>query len=81
MHTQPTSSIQQDSNSLGDEDILLNSRQVRESRGGCSNMTLWRHIKDQQFPPPDRIINGRRYWKRATVKRANMGVGSGSVEG
>ena len=34
-------------------------------------MTLWRWTRDPRirFPPPDVVINGRKYWKRKTLRQ------------
>jgi predicted DNA-binding transcriptional regulator AlpA len=52
------------------DDDLLNSRTVRASCGDVSDMTLWRWQRDPDvcFPAPDKVINGRRYWRRETIK-------------
>jgi len=54
-----------------DDDALMDSAQVRGSVGGKSNMCLWRWQRDPrvQFPAPDLVINGRRYWKAGTIRR------------
>jgi predicted DNA-binding transcriptional regulator AlpA len=41
----------------------LPASKLRRRYGDCSDMTLWRWIKDDrlQFPKPI-YINGRRYW-------------------
>ncbi len=70
MSIQTNSTVDEES-ILSDDDILLNSRLVRKSRGDCSDMTLWRHIKAGIFPPPDVVINRQRYWRKSTVKKAN----------
>jgi predicted DNA-binding transcriptional regulator AlpA len=55
---------------LQDPDELLGSTHVRRLCGGVTGMTLWRWMRpnsQMQFPPPDRTINGRRYWRRGTI--------------
>jgi predicted DNA-binding transcriptional regulator AlpA len=54
-----------------DDDALLNSVQVRQLVGGVSDMAIWRWQRDERvrFPAPDVVINGRRYWYRATIRR------------
>jgi hypothetical protein len=57
--------------SLPDDDDLVPSRVVKRENGGISDMTLWRWTRDLriQFPQPDLVINGRKYWKRRTLRR------------
>jgi hypothetical protein len=53
-----------------DPDELLGSTTVRHLVGGITAMTLWRWQQPNSqmgFPPPDRILNGRRYWFRRTI--------------
>jgi hypothetical protein len=54
-----------------DDEDLVPSPMVKKENGGISDMTLWRWMRDPhvQFPHPDIIINGRRYWKRRTLRR------------
>lgn len=54
-----------------DDDVLLNSGQVRSHVGNVSNMCLWRWTRDPrvQFPEPDVVINGRRYWFTSSIRR------------
>jgi hypothetical protein len=54
-----------------DDEVLLDSAGVRASVGDKSNMCLWRWQRDPrvQFPKPDVIINGRRYWYVGTIRR------------
>lgn len=39
---------------------------VREICGGISDMTLWRWLKERDFPRPI-YIAGRRFWREADV--------------
>jgi predicted DNA-binding transcriptional regulator AlpA len=50
-------------------ELLLSARQVRKRYGDISKMTLWRWVKSDstKFPKPDVQINGRNYWRVATV--------------
>jgi hypothetical protein len=43
--------------------------QVRKRYGNVSGMSLWRWLNDPEtdFPPPDQIISGRRYWLITTL--------------
>jgi len=54
---------------LESDDDLLPSRKVKVSLGGISDMTLWRWTHQLGFPPPDEIIQRRKYWRRSTLKR------------
>jgi hypothetical protein len=56
---------------LPDDEDLVPSSIVKKENGGISDMTLWRWMRDPriQFPRPDIIINGRKYWKRRTLRR------------
>lgn len=51
----------------GSPDDWLITAAVRESCGGVSDMTIWRWTRTLGFPAPDRILNGRKYWRRSTV--------------
>jgi hypothetical protein len=53
-----------------DDDDLIPASIVKQENGGVSDMTIWRWQRDPQiqFPMPDVIINGRRYWKRSTMR-------------
>jgi hypothetical protein len=67
-----------------DDETLVSAGTVREEHDRISDMTLWRWLhparpRDSQeqtsekpekipFPPPDFYINGRRYWKRRTLR-------------
>ena len=48
-------------------DDYLTSASVRKMYGDISDMTLWRWRKGLGFPPPDLIVNGRKFWRRHTV--------------
>jgi hypothetical protein len=54
-----------------DDEDLVPSRIVKKENGGISDMTLWRWTRDPRirFPPPDVVINGRKYWKRKTLRQ------------
>jgi hypothetical protein len=56
---------------LPDDEDLVPSSIVKKENGGISDMTLWRWMRDPriQFPRADIIINGRKYWKRRTLRR------------
>ena len=49
-------------------DTMLTSRQVRETCGNVSDMTIWRWLKANDFPPPI-YQNRRRYWRAGDVRR------------
>jgi predicted DNA-binding transcriptional regulator AlpA len=53
------------------DDVLLDSKQTRASVGQKSDMCIWRWQRDPrvQFPKPDVMINGRRYWYAGTIRR------------
>jgi predicted DNA-binding transcriptional regulator AlpA len=51
------------------DDDLLTSKGVRQKLGNISHMTLWRYSKNLRFPPPDKVINRIRFWRRDTVQR------------
>jgi hypothetical protein len=67
-----------------DDNHLISAITVREELGRISDMNLWRWLhpaqpRDSQertpekpekipFPQPDFYINGRRYWKRRTLR-------------
>jgi len=48
-------------------DPMLSSAQVREVCGNVSDMTLWRWLKDSEFPQPI-YQNRRRYWRAGEVR-------------
>ena len=56
---------------LADDEDFVPSPIVKKENGGISDMTLWRWTRDPRikFPPPDIVINGRKYWKRRTLRR------------
>ncbi len=56
---------------LPDDEDLVPSSVVKRENGSVSDMTLWRWTRSPriQFPPPDFILNGRKYWKRRTLRR------------
>ena len=64
---------------LPDDEDLVSSAVVRRENGGMCAMTLWRwsHDSRMQFPPPDAVINGRKYWKRRTLRRHRARIGHG----
>jgi DNA-binding transcriptional MerR regulator len=49
---------------------LLPARGVAD-RYGVSLRTLDRWLKRKIIPPPDRVINGRRYWYLESLERAD----------
>jgi hypothetical protein len=55
---------------LPDDDDLVAAPTVKKEFGRISDMTVWRWQRDPhiQFPLPDIMINGRRYWKRRTLR-------------
>lgn len=48
-------------------DPMLTSAQVREICGNKSDMTIWRWLKDSDFPKPV-YVNRRRYWRAGEVR-------------
>src|SRR6516225_1001189 len=69
---------------LPDDEDLVPSPAVKRENGGISDMTLWRWTRNPriQFPQPDLIINGRKYWKRKTLRHrdANRGQLEGKTQ-
>jgi hypothetical protein len=59
--------------SLPDDDDLVPSSVVKRENGGICDMTLWRWTyepgSEVPFPPPDLVINNRKYWKRRTLRQ------------
>lgn len=45
-------------------------------RYGVTDMTLHRWVRSRQFPPPDLIINRRRYWKHRTLDAHDASKGA-----
>jgi hypothetical protein len=60
---------------LPDDDELVSSAIAKRENGIGSDMTMWRWTHDPRikFPPPDVIINNRKYWRRA----ARCGISAG----
>jgi predicted DNA-binding transcriptional regulator AlpA len=57
----------------GDDDELITSPRLREILGGCSQMHVWRLLKDERysalkFPKPI-TINRRNFWRLRDVRR------------
>ena len=52
------------------DDKLLSARQVRAVLGGCSDMTIWRYLADEElgFPRPC-YIRRRRFWRAGDLRR------------
>jgi predicted DNA-binding transcriptional regulator AlpA len=50
-----------------EDDRYLNSRQVRERFGNCSDMWLWRRLRDGSGFPQPLEISGRRFWLLADL--------------
>jgi predicted DNA-binding transcriptional regulator AlpA len=44
-----------------------NAKHMREYVGRVSEMTIWRWTRKHDFPPPDIIIDKRRFWRRSTL--------------
>jgi predicted DNA-binding transcriptional regulator AlpA len=51
-----------------EQDDLLSSARVKAKCGGISSMTIWRLERRKDFPPPDVIINRRKFWRRSTIE-------------
>lgn len=49
-------------------DPLVDSTEARKAAGGKRRETLSRWITSGVFPRPDRIINGRNFWRRSTLE-------------
>jgi hypothetical protein len=62
---------------LPDDDDLANSAWARALYGDVSQMTLWRWSRDPRIrcPAPDVIINGRRYWRKRTLRQHRQRFG------
>lgn len=71
MHPQEHAELRTPSQPAIDDETLLDSNATRARCGGKTNMTLWRWQRDPrvQFPRPDMVINGRRYWRLGTLRR------------
>ena len=51
-------------------DPYLNANQVKHRYGDCSDMWLHRRLHDDSgFPPPDLVVNGRRFWRLSSLVR------------
>ena len=49
------------------DDVLITSAAVREKLGNCSDMTIWRKLKnDPDFPRP-KVMGGRRFWWQSDI--------------
>ena len=66
---------------LADDEDLVPSPIVKKENGKISDMTLWRWTRDPRirFPPPDVVINGRKYWKRKTLRQHRQRILSDSA--
>lgn len=53
-------------------ETLWTQRAVKEYRGGCSDMTIFRDVQRGILPKPIKI-QGRNYWRGADVVRAYAG--------
>jgi hypothetical protein len=62
-------------------DDLLGSRAVCATFN-VTDMTLWRWSRDPkvQFPPPDVVIRGRRYWRRDTIEATKRRLSEATAE-
>jgi len=49
-------------------DPLLDAKTVKRDLGNISEMCLWRWTRDRQFPAPDLIMGGRKFWHRSSVE-------------
>jgi hypothetical protein len=82
MHpAQEVGRVQADLSRQSDDETLLDSAQVKQSLGGKSDMCLWRWTRNPKvmFPPPDLIINNRRYWFKSTIRRFKAGLASATA--
>ena len=53
---------------LADGDRYLTGPQVRARYGDVSDMWIHRRLHDNTgFPPPDLIVNGRRFWRLSAL--------------
>jgi len=46
---------------------LIPARRVKQKCGGVSDMAIWRWARECDFPAPDMVIGGRRYWREASI--------------
>ena len=54
-----------------DVDQMLDANRTRAMVGAGTAMTLYRWLKrpDLNFPRPDLVVSGRRYWKRSNLEK------------
>ena len=54
-----------------DGERLLTTAAVQARLGDVSKMCLWRWARDPkvEFPEPDLVLNSRKYWRLATIRR------------
>ena len=50
-----------------EDERYLSARQVRERFGNCSDMWLWRRLRDGSGFPQPLEISGRRFWRLADL--------------
>lgn len=43
---------------------------VQKGDRPVSDMTLFRWVRKGVIPPPDRVIEGKRFWRESTIDRA-----------
>ena len=60
------------------EDRYLSAKQVRRRYGGKSDMTIWRWTRDPDlnFPEPDLVIRGQRFWRESRLEAWEKRVGT-----
>ena len=51
-----------------DPDALVDIQVVLAVLPINSRMTVWRWVKDEKFPPPTKLHNGRNYWTVEVVR-------------
>jgi predicted DNA-binding transcriptional regulator AlpA len=54
---------------MDDSENLLTSSRVRARYSDCSDMWLWRRLRDDPHFPRPLIISGRRFWRLADLRR------------
>lgn len=47
-------------------DPMLNSRQVRAKCGEVTDMTIWRWLREAEFPAPTKV-NRRNFWRESEI--------------
>ena len=51
------------------DDVLFTSTQLRRRWGSCSDMLLWRRLRDDPNMPKPLIMHRRRFWRLSEICR------------